>query len=153
MFAGPSAYMNHAMTLGKKLAIGAISLVPAIALGVAVWALVRYDQGTSGGVFVAAIIVSGIVDTGLAAFYVPHVYDNPRLKDTKILWIVLLGLPYITVAPIYWLIYVLPEKPRPPDVPAEQKGGAWYADPWGEAPFRWWDGQRWTDWVTGPPDH
>ncbi len=137
--------------MGKKLAIGALSLVPAIALGVAVWALLQDDEGTSGGVFVLAILISGIVDTGLAAFYIPHVHDNPRLKDLKILWIVLLGLPYITVAPIYWAIYVLPEKAPPPGAQPQQQGGAWYADPWGEAPFRWWDGQRWTDWVTGPP--
>ena len=139
------------MSMGKKLAIGALSLVPAIALGVAVWALLQEDEGTSGGVFFLAILISGIVDTGLAAFYIPHVHDNPRLKELKILWIVLLGLPYITVAPIYWAIYVLPEKAPPPGTQPQQLGGAWYADPWGEAPFRWWDGQRWTDWVTGPP--
>lgn len=134
------------MGLGKKLAIGAVSLVPAIALGVAVWALVE-DHGDT---LILALAISGIVDTGLAAFYIPHVHDNPRLKESKILWVVLLGLPYVTVASIYWLIYVLPEKQRPPE-PAGPSGGAWYADPWGQAPMRWWDGRGWTDWVTGPP--
>jgi hypothetical protein len=150
MFAGAvrSGMSNSAMGMGKKLAIGAVSLVPAILIGVAIWVLVNDGYG---GLFVAVITVSGFVDTGLAAFYIPHVHDNPRLKDLKILWVVLLGIPYITVAPIYWLIYVLPEKPRPPDQGPQQKGGAWYADPWGEAPFRWWDGRQWTDWVTGPP--
>lgn len=29
----------------------------------------------------------------------------------------------------------------------------WYADPWGQAPLRWWDGARWTHWTsdTQPP--
>jgi hypothetical protein len=135
------------VSLGKKLAIGALSLVPLAALVFAVIGLVNDDVA----LFYVGITVSGIVDTGLAAFYIPHVHDNPRLKDLKILWIVLLGIPYITVAPIYWLIYVLPEKPRPPGQEQQPSGGAWYADPWGEAPFRWWDGRGWTDWVTGPP--
>ncbi len=26
----------------------------------------------------------------------------------------------------------------------------WYADPWGEAPLRWWDGDRWTAWIHSP---
>jgi hypothetical protein len=138
---------NCVMSLGKKLAIGAVSLVPAIALVFAVIGLVNDDTV----LFYVAITISGLVDTALAAFYIPHVYDNPRLKDLKILWVALLGIPYITVAPIYWLIYVLPEKPRPPDESGQPLGGAWYADPWGEAPFRWWDGDRWTDWLTGPP--
>lgn len=139
------------MSLGKKLAIGALSIVPIVAGVVAIVAL-SGDGADSEALFYIALAVSGFVDTGLAAFYIPHVYDNKRLGDKKILWIVLLGIPYIAVAPIYWLIYVLPEKPAPPTAAAEQPGGgAWYADPWGEAPFRWWDGERWTDWVTGPP--
>ncbi len=27
----------------------------------------------------------------------------------------------------------------------------WYADPWGEAPLRWWSGEDWTAETTGPP--
>jgi DNA polymerase III epsilon subunit-like protein len=27
----------------------------------------------------------------------------------------------------------------------------WYADPWGLAPLRWWDGTQWTGHTTGPP--
>lgn len=133
--------------MGKKLGIGVLSLVPLVALIAAIWGIANDDSD----LFTLGLLVSGIVDTGLAAFYIPHVYDNPRLKQTRILWVVLLGIPYITVAPIYWAIYVLPEKPRADDPAPQAAGGAWYADPWGEAPFRWWDGQRWTDWVTGPP--
>jgi hypothetical protein len=136
------------MTTGRKIAIGLLSLVPLILLGVAAWGF----AGDHDAVIFPAIFASGVVDSGIAVFYIPHVHDNPRLKDTKILWIALLGLPYITVAPIYWLIYILPEKPLGPEHVAQApSGGAWYADPWGEAPFRWWDGQGWTDWVTGPP--
>jgi hypothetical protein len=136
------------MGIGKKLAIGVASIVPAAALGLAIYGLAVDD----GGLFTLGIIVSGLVDTALAAIFIPHVHDNPRVgKDWKIVWIALLGIPYVTVAPIYWLIYMLPEKERPPAPPPEELGGAWYADPWGQAPFRWWDGQRWTDWVTGPP--
>ena len=136
------------MGIGKKLAIGVASIVPAVALGVAIYGLASDDAGA----FTLGVIVSGLADTALAAIFIPHVHDNPRIgKDWKIVWIALLGIPYITVAPVYWLIYVLPEQPRPPEAPAATRGGAWYADPWGEAPFRWWDGQRWTDWVTGPP--
>ena len=135
------------MSMGKKLAILAVSLLPLIFLGVAVYGLVEDDEA----LFYAGILVSGFVDTGLAAIFIPHVHDNPRLGQLKILWVVLLGLPYITVAPLYWLIYMLPEKPRPDPPPIEAQGGAWYIDPWGEAPFRWWDGRGWTDWVTGPP--
>lgn len=140
---------NGGMGLGKKLAIGALSVLPVIAGIVAIVAL--SGEGTDSEVlFYLALGVSGFVDTGLAAFYIPHVHDNKRLGDKKIVWIVLLGIPYVTVAPIYWLIYVLPEKPAPPEEEGPV-GGAWYADPWGQAPFRWWDGERWTDWVTGPP--
>ena len=135
------------MTLGRKLAVLALSLAPLIAAGVAVWALTNDDET----LFFVAITFSGLADSALAVFYIPHVHDNPRLKDGKLVWIVLLGLPYITVAPIYWLIYVLPEKPGSREEQSQPLGGAWYADPWGEAPFRWWDGDRWTDWVTGPP--
>jgi hypothetical protein len=136
------------MGIGKKLAIGAASLVPAIALGIAIWGLANDD----GDAFTVGIIVSGLADSALAVVFIPHVHDSPRIgKDWKIVWIALLGIPYITVAPIYWLIYMLPEKEAPPKLSPAEAGGAWYADPWGQAPFRWWDGQRWTDWVTGPP--
>ena len=136
------------MGIGKKLAIGAASLVPATALGVAIYGLTSDE----GGLFTIGIIVSGFADTALAAVFIPHVHDSRRIgKDWKILWIALLGIPYITVAPIYWAIFMLPEKEPPPKPSPAELGGAWYADPWGQAPFRWWDGQRWTDWVTGPP--
>jgi len=136
------------MGIAKKLAIGVVSFVPLAALGLAAYGLSEDDDTA----FYAGVVISGIVDTGLAPIFIPHVHDNPRIgKDWKILWIALLGLPYITVAPLYWLIYVLPEKPRPAEPQRAPMGGAWYADPWGQAPFRWWDGQRWTDWVTGPP--
>ena len=36
----------------------------------------------------------------------------------------------------------------PPPVPATSPG--WYADPWGQAPLRYWDGWRWTP-LLGPP--
>jgi hypothetical protein len=136
------------MGIGKKLAIGAASIVPAAALVLAIYGL----AGDDPSLFTVGIIVSGVADTALAAVFIPHVHDNPRIgKDWKIVWIALLGIPYITVAPIYWLIYMLPEKEPPPKASPAEMGGAWYADPWGQAPFRWWDGQRWTDWVTGPP--
>ena len=136
------------MGIGKKLAIGAASFVPAIALGFAVYGLAS-DVDTA---FTLGLIVSGVADTALATVFIPHVHDSRRIgKDWKILWIALLGIPYITVAPIYWLVYMLPEKEPPPKPSPAELGGAWYADPWGQAPFRWWDGQRWTDWVTGPP--
>ena len=135
------------MGIGKKLAIGVLSFVPLVALGVAIYGLAEDDETA----FTLGLIVSGIVDTGLAAIFIPHVHDNTRIKDWKILWIALLGVPYITVAPLYWLIYMVPEKERPPQPEPSAQGGAWYADPWGQAPFRWWDGRQWTDWVTGPP--
>lgn len=136
------------MSPAKKAAIGLLSIVPLVATGVMVYGFVEDDPVA----LYAGLIVSGIVDTGLAPVFIPHVHDNPRIgKDWKIVWIALLGIPYITVAPLYWLIYVLPEKPRPPEAEDAPLGGAWYADPWGQAPFRWWDGRRWTDWVTGPP--
>jgi hypothetical protein len=136
------------MGIGKKLAIGVLSFVPLAALVVAGIGLANDNED----MFTLGLIVSGIVDTGLAPIFIPHVHDNPRIKkDWKILWIALLGLPYITVAPLYWLIYILPEKERPPAPTPAELGGAWYADPWGQAPFRWWDGRQWTDWVTGPP--
>lgn len=37
---------------------------------------------------------------------------------------------------------VLPSAPPPP---------GWYADPWGVAAYRWWDGRAWTGWASGPP--
>jgi|SRR5215204_1784627 len=132
----------------KKAAIGLLSVVPLVATGVMVYGFVE-DEPVA---LYLGLIVSGLVDTGLAPVFIPHVHDNQRIgKDWKIVWIALLGIPYITVAPLYWLLYVLPEKPRLPEAEPAPKGGAWYADPWGQAPFRWWDGQRWTDWVTGPP--
>ena len=136
------------MGFGKKLAIGVASLVPALALGVAVYGVTSDNEGA----LTLGLIVSGFADTALAVIFIPHVHDSRTIgKDAKIVWIALLGIPYITVAPIYWLIHMLPEKEPPPTPSPEELGGAWYADPWGQAPFRWWDGQRWTDWVTGPP--
>jgi len=136
------------MGFGKKLAIGVASLVPALALGVAVYGVTSDNEGA----LTLGLIVSGFADTALAVIFIPHVHDSRTIgKDAKIVWIALLGIPYITVAPIYWLIHMLPEKEPPATPSPEELGGAWYADPWGQAPFRWWDGQRWTDWVTGPP--
>jgi hypothetical protein len=138
------------MSMGKKLAIGALSFVPLVLLGYALWAYLEDGHLSQRVVWVATL--SGVVDSGLGAFYIPHVHDNPRVgKDWKIAWIAALGIPYITVAPIYWFVYVLPEKPRPAEPAGASPGGAWYPDPWGEAPFRWWDGEGWTAWVTGPP--
>ena len=57
---------------------------------------------------------------------------------------------YMTVAPIHWAIYVLPERPGDRAPAGVDSGGAWYPDPWGHAPLRWWDGERWTDHVSGP---
>ena len=136
------------MGFGKKLAIGVASLVPALALGIAVYGV----TGDNEGALTLGLIVSGFADTALAVIFIPHVHDSRTIgKDAKIVWIALLGIPYITVAPIYWLLHMLPEKEPPATPSPEELGGAWYADPWGQAPFRWWDGQRWTDWVTGPP--
>ena len=148
MLAGQSAPVYACgVSLPKKLAILAVSLVPWATLGVAVWATLNDHHS----LFFVALLATGFIDSGLGVIYIPHVHDNPRLKDSKLLWIVLLGLPYVTVAPIYWAIYILPEKPRPAGEVEQPTGGAWYADPWGEAPFRWGDGRRWSDWVTGPP--
>jgi len=136
------------MGFGKKLAIGVASLVPALALGVAVYGVTSDNEGA----LTLGLIVSGFADTALAVIFIPHVHDSRTIgKDAKIVWIALLGIPYITVAPIYWLLHMLPEKEPSATPSPEELGGAWYADPWGQAPFRWWDGQRWTDWVTGPP--
>ena len=140
------------MGMGKKLAIGALCLLPAIALVVGIWGLLQdSDEGVAIGY--TAIFLGGILDLAVAAWFIPHVHDNRRVgSGARLIWIVLLGLPYITIAPIYWVIHVLPEKPGDQE-PAHSvgAGGAWYADPWGEAPYRWWDGNGWTDWVTGPP--
>ena len=144
--------MPDGMSWGRKIAAGVFSLVPFIALVVAVFALLS-DSSDSGSLFTLAIVVSGITDLFLAAIFIPHVHDNQRLGEgARIVWLALIGFPYITVAPVYWLIYMLWEKPgQQREAAAAESGGAWYADPWGEAPFRWWDGERWTDWVTGPP--
>jgi hypothetical protein len=142
---------SERMSLGKRIAIGVLSFVPLAALGLAAYGIAVDDIA----VLYVGLVVSGIVDTGLAPIFIPHVHDNPRVgKDWKIVWIALLGIPYLTVAPLYWLLHILPNRPPPPEAAAAADaplGGAWYADPWGEAPFRWWDGRQWTDWVTGPP--
>ncbi len=137
------------MSWGKKIAAGIASIVPFAALVVAIVGLANDDVD----LFTLGIIVSGLTDLFLAAIFIPHVHDNTRLGDgARIVWLALIGFPYITVAPLYWLIYMLPERPgQQRDATAAGAGGAWYADPWGEAPYRWWDGERWTDWVTGPP--
>src|SRR3712207_3614518 len=113
------------MTPWRKTWLGAVAMVSTIALVVAIWGAV---QGTDEGiaVFYVALVVSGIFDTLIAAFFIPHVHDNKRLGQWKILWIALLGIPYITVAPIYWAIYVLPEKPGDSATgePAAGQGGA-----------------------------
>src|SRR3954447_9934541 len=99
------------MGIGKKIAVGILSFVPLAFLGLAAYGLAQDDEG----LLYIGLFVSGIVDTGLAPIFIPHVHDNPRVgKDWKILWIALLGLPYITVAPLYWLIYIVPEKQRAP---------------------------------------
>ena len=40
----------------------------------------------------------------------------------------------------------------PPRVLRRRRTAGWYADPWGVATRRWWDGQRWTSRVDGPID-
>ena len=139
------------MSWAKKIGVGVLSLVPFVALVVAVAALLG-DDPNSEDLFYIAIAISGVTDLFLAAIFIPHVHDNQRLgQGARIVWLALIGFPYITVAPLYWLIYMLPERPGQQRDGAAGSGAAWYADPWGEAPFRWWDGERWTDWVTGPP--
>ena len=138
------------MSWGKKIGVGVLSLIPFVALVVAVVALLG-DDPNSEDLFYIAIAISGITDLFLAAIFIPHVHHNQRLgQGARIVWLALIGFPYITVAPLYWLIYMLPERPGQQRDAAAGSGAAWYADPWGEAPFRWWDGERWTDWVTGP---
>ena len=48
-----------------------------------------------------------------------------------------------------------PRLTRTQDVPAERDDtvarGAWYADPYGTAGERWWDGRKWTREVRGAP--
>lgn len=140
------------MGIGKKLALGVLCILPAVALVVALWAM--FQEGTTGeAILFVSLMIAGILDMAVAAWFIPHVHDNRRLGSTaRLLWIIGLGIPYFTIAPIYWAIYVLPQK-EGDQAPAHQvgSGGAWYADPWGEAPYRWWDGNGWTDWVTGPP--
>ena len=140
------------MSWGRKIAAGVASLVPFIALVIAIVAYLN-DDPDSADIATIAIVISGVTDLFLAALFIPHVHDNTRLGDgARIVWLALIGFPYLTVAPLYWLIYMLPERAgQQRDSSAAGSGGAWYADPWGEAPFRWWDGERWTDWVTGPP--
>jgi hypothetical protein len=136
------------MGVVKKVTLGVVSLVPIVLLDAAVYALFAGDD--AGAFVIASITVSGVVDTALAPFFIPHVHDNPRLSsDRKLLWIVALGIPFFTVAPLYWALHMVREAPAAARQGAP--GGAWYPDPWGQAPFRWWDGERWTDWVTGPP--
>ena len=96
-----------------RVPIGLLSIVPFAGMCVTVYGFL--EDGAAA--LYLGLIVSGLVDTGLAAVFIPHVHDNPRIgKDWKILWIALLGIPYITVAPLYWLIYILPEKERPAEV-------------------------------------
>ncbi|HUI03399.1 MAG TPA: CPBP family glutamic-type intramembrane protease [Acidimicrobiales bacterium] len=42
--------------------------------------------------------------------------------------------------------------PPPPasPLPPPRANPGWYADPWGHAPLRWWDGSRWTAYLHGP---
>ena len=139
------------MGWGKKLGLGLLAFLPLAAMVLAVYALVEENDD----LFIGMIVLSGVFDTAIAAFFIPHVHDNQRLKGAwRILWVVGLGIPYVSVALFYWAIYMLPEKPEDraaAEAASRGGGGAWYADPWGEAPYRWWDGSRWTDWVTGPP--
>src|SRR5688500_14251388 len=141
------------MSWGKKILAGVMALVPFVALIVAIVAFVGDPDGSGGNIAAIAIVISGVTDLFLAAIFIPHVHDNTRLGDgARIVWLALIGFPYITVAPFYWAFYMLPERPgQQRDPSTAGSGGARYADPWGEAPFRWWDGERWTDWVTGPP--
>ena len=135
------------MGIGKKLVLGVLSLVPAVALVVAAWAFL--DDSAPAGLTSAAIVISGLTDLFLAPFFIPHVHDNRRLgQAARIVWLALIGFPYMTVAPVYWAWYVLPE--RPGDRAPDASGGAWYPDPWGHAALRWWDGSGWTDHVSGP---
>ncbi|MEA2443988.1 MAG: hypothetical protein QOJ12_1280 [Thermoleophilales bacterium] len=135
------------MGIAKKLLLGVVSLVPAVALGVAAWAFL--SDSAPAGVASAAVITSGLTDLFLAPFFIPHVHDNRRLgQAARIVWLALIGFPYMTVAPIYWAMYMLRE--RPGDRAPAPFGGAWYPDPWGHAPLRWWDGAQWTDHVSGP---
>ena len=44
-----------------------------------------------------------------------------------------------------------PPSASPPSAyPAPSAQPGWYADPWGHAPMRWWDGYRWTAFLHGP---
>jgi hypothetical protein len=51
----------------------------------------------------------------------------------------------------------MPETARPAPTPSEPDAApvsvdaGWYADPWGLAPLRWWDGTQWTGNVSEPP--
>jgi hypothetical protein len=81
------------MGIAKKLALGVVSLVPAVALGVAVWAF--FDDSAPEGLASAAIVLSGLTDLFLAPFFIPHVHDNRRLGDAaRIVWLALIGFVY-----------------------------------------------------------
>ena len=137
--------------LGQEAAIGVLSFVPLVALVVACGRSSRTTR-ERGGVFVLAIVISGIVDTGSP----PSTSRTSTTTRGSARTARSCGSP-CSASPTSpsrrstGCSTCCPKGRAHPGRPRRRIGGAWYADPWGEAPFRWWDGQRWTDWVTGPP--
>jgi hypothetical protein len=54
------------------------------------------------------------------------------------------------VAPVPGRSQPAPMPSEPDATPVSVEPG-WYADPWGRAPLRWWDGAQWTGSVSEPP--
>jgi hypothetical protein len=92
----------------RRVSLGVASMVgPMAAFGYVLAAVVDAHAGLAVA-FVCGLAAI-VIDVLLLIWLVPHAIDNPRLDGTmSVLWILVLCLPGVFVAPFYWLRHVLP---------------------------------------------
>jgi hypothetical protein len=110
------------MRKAAKLLLGVVTFIPLLAV-LSAWALTlsgvrpssfapRFDDGAFA--YLLGLAPVTVLPAGLAIFYVIDVFRNDRvIEEKKALWGVVILLGNIFAMPVYWYLYVRPERREP----------------------------------------
>ena len=77
----------------------------------------RFDEdafSVSFGTFFAIQMLAVLLTLGLTVFYIVNVFRNDRVeKDKKALWAVVIFMGNAFAMPVYWYLFIWPEREEP----------------------------------------
>ena len=110
------------MRKAAKLLLGVVTFIPLLAV-LSAWVLAfsgvspssiapRFEDGSFA--YLLALAPVTLLPAGLVVFYAFHVFGNDRvIEEKKALWGVVILLGNIFAMPVYWYLYVRPERREP----------------------------------------